>query len=520
MTLLPSLPSAILSAETALAGVRADPLQWFRFSSKGQRVFAQSLDYAEVYARCGNQAGKTTVGAYCAIALARGVRELDGVVMPNLPTPNVGAILVARYKPASASSLAMVLKALGDWPHKLETEGQGVITAIRVMPDKCRGKDRDNPQNSGAIPVLRTNGSFPAGIRRDWDRADAPPKESYLRALRARGKANQKFVRFITATPLDRRTWEWLRREYTPKKYEDAVLEGKREVRWNVFDNEQLSKEHKTELETAYKNDPFKDARLLGDYIDTTGTCPFDSAGLARWERRCRESEPWAAEKGVEVWHRHEAGDQCFVIADPSAGIWDKELAHDPACIVVISRRHRRVCARWNGYQQAHKVGRLARMLAEEYGNGLIVHERNSGYGESFVLGLSDYGNVYIEHHHDTRHMSLSSRIGWATTATTRGVIIGALQKAILEDGLLVESREAVESLRDVVLDPLGRIAAAPGRHDEDMIVLGVGAQLMETMPLYERTPSAEEAIMRAAGVSGYVSGYGNDGYENEYNDL
>lgn len=520
---LAGLPDAILTAEGGLSAIKSDPLAWFRFSSSGQRRFAQSLDAAEVYARCGNQAGKTKVGAYCAVALARGVKELDGVPLPMLPVPNVGAILVESYKQASESSLAMVKEAIGDWPHKYETEGQGVITAIRIMPDSLRGKkaaDLKDVNGWSRILVLPTTGSFPAGIRLDWAWADEPPKEAYWRELRARGKANRQFVRYITATPLDRRSWEWLRREYTPGRYEGGVLDGKIEVRWNVFDNEALSKEHKLALEESYAKDPLREARLLGDYIDTTGACPFDSSGLARWERRCREGRQWHRESSVMVWHDHEAGDECFVIADPSAGIWDGVGEHDPACIVVISRLHRRVCARWNGYEQAHKVGRLARMLAEEYGGAMVVHERNSGYGESFVLGLGDYGNVYIEHHHDTRKGNLSSRIGWATTATTRGVIIGALQKAILEDGLLVESREAVESLRDVVLDPMGRIAAAPGRHDEDMIVLGLGAHLLETMPLYARSRTAEERVMEAAGVRGFVSRYDISGYEGDYNDL
>jgi hypothetical protein len=85
------------------------------------------------------------------------------------------------------------------------------------------------------------------------------------------------------------------------------------------------------------------------------------------------------------------------------------------------------------------------------FGRALVVHERNSGYGESFLLGLGNYGNVYIEHHGD-RMKSMTERIGWATTATSRGVIIGAVQKAIREDGVFLWSRDAVESLADVII--------------------------------------------------------------------
>ena len=109
----------------------------------------------------------------------------------------------------------------------------------------------------------------------------------------------------------------------------------------------------------------------------------------------------------------------------------------------------------------------------------------DSGYGEAFYLGVGTYGNIYVEHHRDSRSLPLSERLGWLTTATTRGTVIGALQKAIVQDGLLLYSATAVESLKDVVIDKNGRSEAKAGSHDEDMIVLGLAAHLMETMPVW-----------------------------------
>ncbi len=132
------------------------------------------------------------------------------------------------------------------------------------------------------------------------------------------------------------------------------------------------------------------------------------------------------------------------------------------------------------------------------YKNALGCWERNGGYGEAFYLGLGGYGNVYVEYHEDTRNMPLSERVGWLTTATTRGTIISALQKAILEDGLLVESREAVESLQEVIVDKNNKIIAGAGSHDEDMIVLGLCCHLLETLPLRSPPPSDLDLARRA----------------------
>jgi hypothetical protein len=239
-------------------------------------------------------------------------------------------------------------------------------------------------------------------------------------------------------------------------------------------------------------------AKLYGDYIDTTGTNPFDPEGLARWKARCVPGElidgnsssgkPYS----YEEWGGDpEPGSQYMVIADPSAGIEDEAHKHDPGGIVVVNRMTREVRARYNGYLTAKELGALGRKLAIRYNNALLVWERNSGYGESFFDGTKDekgweYGNVYSESHRDSVTGQMSERVGWLTTASTRGTIIGALQQAIMEDGLTLWSADAVSSLEDVELRRDGlRPEAGSDAHDEDMIILGLAAHLLSVLPCY-----------------------------------
>ena len=493
------LDPAIL-AGAGLSEAKRDPLGWFRFSSEAQRkVFRHLNRQDEVYLRAGNQAGKTTVAAFAAVALARGVPEVDGERLPVLETPNTGAILGKSYKQMSESTVKAVLAALGDWPHKVEKGSQNTIVAIRVKPDRVSS---DDPMRWSRILILPQDGEAPVGMRLDWAWADEPPKEDYWHELRARGRANRPFLRFITMTPLDRREWAWLEREFAG--CQEPGKDGKVELRLTVFDNKALGSAHLKQLERQYAKDPLLKARLYGDYEDVVGQCPFDRDGMNKWQARCRQGVPVRvldldghSPVDVETWFEPEKAEGYFVIADPSAGIKDEKQEHDPAGVIVVSRSKKQVVARWNGYEPAFRVGKIARKLADKYNHAMVVWERNSGYGEPFYMGLEGYGNVYLEHHQDARRVSFYERLGWTTSATSRGTIIGALQKAVLQDGLIVLSGEAISSMRGFIMQRTGKVEAGSGRHDEDVILLGLACHLLETMAFYKREESAGTVFER-----------------------
>lgn len=493
---LPPIPGVVLAAEAGLAEFARDPVASFRFKSGAQRNFAKMLSrYREVYLRSGNQAGKTTIGAYCGVAMARGCSELDGEPLPLLGAPNVGMVLAKGRAMAKESVIKAYRQAVGKWPHHLEKVGAS-IEAIWVKPNRVTS---DEWADWSCIRFFVEDGQELSGMRLDWAHADEPPKEEEWREVRMRGKANRHFVRFITATPLDKRQWRWLREDF--KGCEGRGREGKVEIRMSVYDNKALGPEHIKAIEEDSKG-PLQKAKLLGEYVDLTGTNPFDAEGLKRWRERCWDGEPrqWVTSHGApieyEVWNGSPVeGEQYLAVADPSAGIWDEAGEHDPCEVVVVSRGVKgrpTVVARYNGYIPAYELGRLSTHLAKQYNSAMLVWERNSGYGEAFYLGVGTYGNVYIEHHLDSRSVPLAERVGWLTTATTRGTIIGALQKAVLEDGLVVPSKASVESLEDVVIDRRGRSEAGPGSHDEDMIVLGLACHLLGTYPLYVPKPKSD----------------------------
>jgi hypothetical protein len=347
-------------------------------------------------------------------------------------------------------------------------------------------------------------------MRLDWVHADEPPDWDMWQELRFRVTANRLMPMFITFTPVHKKEWKPLREAYKGCG-EPSGKDGKLEIRMSVYDNQALGKEHIKRLEQKSKG-RLRDAKLLGDWVDEDGSCPFDDEGLKRWRKRCRPGEKlkFILLSGLQIewerWKEADPNDEYLVVADPSSGIEDEEGDRDPAGVVVVGRRSRQVVARYNGYIIAGELGRFCVHLCRLYRNALLVWERNSGYGEAFFQGLKDprlpggmYGNIYIEHHLDTRGLSLYDKLGWYTTASTRGTIIAALQKAITTDGsLYVWSEDAVENLSNVVVRRDGlRIEAGAGSHDEDMIVLGLACHLLETYPLRTQLPGAREQLER-----------------------
>ena len=110
-------------------------------------------------------------------------------------------------------------------------------------------------------------------------------------------------------------------------------------------------------------------------------------------------------------------------------------------------------------------------------------------------MGLGGYGNVYLEHHQDARKLTLYERLGWQTTATSRGAIVGALQKAVIQDGLVMLSGEALSSMRGFIMQRTGKVEAGHGRHDEDVILLGLACHLLETLPFYRVEKSVSDVL-------------------------
>lgn len=473
-----------------------DPLAFWHYANDTYRKAVESLsDGLEVFVRAGNKAGKTEMGSAAVVAMLQGRDTLDGVPLPKLPPRAIGAVLVLDHQQQVMSVQPAYLRQLGSWPHEVgwKSRANNIIGTIKI---KQLGGSDDVRKWAVLHFVSQENPNATVGARLHVAHADEPPKEHIWNEVRARGHAGQPFIRLITATPLIRRQWAYLKKQF-PEEHVGQAFRGRIELRVSVYDNSFLSASDKAELENLYSDDPLREARLHGDYIDASGKCPFDPSTLSFLLQKCepfrvkafrvlRESDTAEGRTQrneqieVEVLEDRDPEESYYIPLDASAGIDDDK--HDPCCLHVWSRGvrgHPRLVARYNGYIGAYGLGALAAELARHYNHALVDPETSGGWGAPALSALANagYGNV-AKAKRELRPGEWAVELGFKTSESTRPAMIGAIQEWIRSERdrspiASIKNGEVIRCLQDIVLNEKGKPIAAPGLHDEDMILAG-----------------------------------------------
>ena len=508
----------------------ADPLAHRLYSSDEQRQCTQALlDGLEVYLRTPNIGGKTEWGSALAVSIMQGRDSLDGrtineaasgvlewrMKLPRVPMPAVGYFITPGYAQSLEAGISAVKKQLGDYPWKpvyATGSSAGYVSAFLVKP-KCKvggGSDwhSDDPTTWSRMSTFVDKGIPPEGGRVDFAWADEPPSEKVWREIRMRRKANMPLLRWITATPLDRTRWEWLRTDYADNPA------GKREVVMDHLSrNQALSPEHVADQIRDAQGDPMLKARLYGEYMDTTGMCPFDYEGLGLLKSWAEQGKQWWGDTRVEVWRHPQPDEQYFLLMDPSSGKlpgvrWvgeaPQQVTRDRCGLWVVARKARAGVARLYDYLDPDELATLAIGLGEFFNHALIVPETN-GVGEAVIpiLKRAGYPNLYREFALDRNDHRQTETLGWSSTADRRAACIASLQRQIRQcaEGkpfLDIPSAEAVDSLMGIVRDAYGRPVRRHGQNWEDMILLGMASYLLEH-PSYALAPEREYKDMTGA---------------------
>lgn len=481
----------------------SDPLRGYRHACEAAKHLMENVAHAEVYWRAPNSGGKTTGGCALDVAFARGLKELGGVTLPPIAVPNVGWILTTSYKQQIDSSQKALLQWLGNWPHKIawvQGESKGYIETVYVATALCKHGTDERCATCSRIVFHCAESNSAIGGRIDWAHADEIPPEHVWREVRARFTAGRPFYRYITATPMRRREWEWIREDFRACEGKHRPVNGRMELRSSLHDNRFLSPRQIEAVLESWQGDPLYDARSKGDYVDTEGDCPFDLPSLQRWQKSCREPAieriTVQTEKtfddgrylvarhcDVEVWEKPQEGATYLMVLDPSTGV--KSKTHDPAGLHVYRRGSRpTLVLRYDDYLEPYGLGYLASLIGRRYHNALVDIDMTGGYGAPTVTALSQqrYHNIMRDYHED-RPGAQTGRLGFTITAVNRSEITTAIQRALLEDSVDMPSADVISCLMGVTEDEKGKWLAGPGRHDEDMICMGRALHLMSTLP-------------------------------------
>jgi hypothetical protein len=392
------------------------------------------------------------------------------------------------------AAIKSLKRALGHWPHEIvyvQGEKRQAVEAIFVKPIGC---ESDDLSKWSKLVVFVDKGIPPEGARIDFAWADEPPSEAVWREIRMRGEARRQFIRFITATPLERSRWEWLQADFEGTL--NTPANGRVELESAVFENQALSEKDIAEQVALVRGDPFADARLLGHYVDAEGGSPWGDLGFRRlneWKTKAwrgvereytvlRETDGYEHPVRVTVEHFYpvEPGEVYYITADLSRGV--RDLDYDPGALHLYACIKPRLVARFGcvshdkmrGYVSAFTIGSLAAQLSKSHNNAAFDPEMNAGFGDSCIRGFRRSGgkNVAIEHR-STVLNGTTEQLGFSTTRANRGLIVGGVQEVLETNSLEMPSKEVVSCLFGVRMDVNGKILATGRRKDEDMICLG-----------------------------------------------
>lgn len=212
-------------------------------------------------------------------------------------------------------------------------------------------------------------------------------------------------------------------------------------------------------------------------------------------------------EDGIfSVWERPQVGCRYLIVVDPAKG-QDAVTGKDPDrhAVLVLRQAYRTadnrivlpaVVARIKPpcLVPLYTLAGWAAELSAYYGKAVVVVENNLGQA---LIELLKPLNVplwtqRVEQDPRTgrKRNEASPMVGWATTEATRPMILDYLHQVLREESVSIWCPHLIAELRTFVRNlKKGRVEAAQGSHDDDVMALAIGMYLIDSASLYEEPP-------------------------------
>jgi hypothetical protein len=188
----------------------------------------------------------------------------------------------------------------------------------------------------------------------------------------------------------------------------------------------------------------------------TMGACCFEVAAIERRMRELPEPVERRRNGALEVWLRPRAGRK-YVVAVDSAGGGEEG---DFAAVQVVELMTGLQCAELRERLRPAEVARLTAELSREYGDAMVVVERNN-HGAAVIAYLETDGRA-VRLWRDAR-----GEAGWLTTAGSKPGMVALLGAELSSGAQRVMSRRLLAECRTFVSGDGGRMGAAAGSHDD-----------------------------------------------------
>ena len=203
---------------------------------------------------------------------------------------------------------------------------------------------------------------------------------------------------------------------------------------------------------------------------------PEQPVKVSSWDPSSKMFEE-AREGKLQQWDYPDWDKPYIIAADVSLGV-----GQDYSTAVVMDQDYRVLALYRDNRIDPSTYGELLFYLSRYYNNAfLLVESNNMGIATLQKLEAMGHSNLYRQ----TKIANVSNedgqRLGFRTTQATKPVIIGNLKKLIEDEGVWIPSNIMIQELKDYISTSTGKTEAAPGTHDDTVMALAMGCEVLRT---------------------------------------
>lgn len=203
---------------------------------------------------------------------------------------------------------------------------------------------------------------------------------------------------------------------------------------------------------------------------------PEQPVKVSSWDPSSKMFEI-AREGKLQQWDYPDWDKPYIIAADVSLGV-----GQDYSVAVVMDQDYKVLALYRDNKIDPSTYGELLFYLSRYYNNAfLLVESNNMGIATLQKLEAMGHSNLYRQ----TKIANVSNedgqRLGFRTTQATKPVIIGNLKKLIEDEGIWIPSNIMIQELKDYISTSTGKTEAAPGTHDDTVMALAMGCEVLRT---------------------------------------
>lgn len=203
---------------------------------------------------------------------------------------------------------------------------------------------------------------------------------------------------------------------------------------------------------------------------------PQSPVSIRTWDVNSKMFDD-AKEGKLQLWDYPKFDKPYVIAADVSLGV-----GQDYSTAVVLDQDYKVIALYRDNRIDPSTYGELLFYLGRYFNNAFLCVESNSmGIATLQKLESMNYVNMYKQ----TKIANVSNeegvRLGFRTTVSTKPVIIGNLKRLIADEAVNIPSNVMIQELKDYISTETGKTEAAPGTHDDTVMALAMGCEVLRT---------------------------------------